>query len=77
MNQSEHSYFHEELNNMQGIDINALVASRLEDIADQVDYLLERGDTETAEFLREEGYILAEACDNDDLFFFVNDLTAI
>jgi hypothetical protein len=54
-----------------------LVASRLEDLADQVAYLHEQGFTEDAEMLREEGLMLAEAYDNEATFLFINDLTAI
>jgi hypothetical protein len=77
MNQSEHTFFTNDYNDMQGVDIQALVASRLEDLADQVAYLHEQGFTEDAEMLREEGLMLAEAYDNEATFLFINDLTAI
>ena len=75
MNQSEHSYFIEEFENMRGIDLQALVASRLEDMADQVDQLYAQGRPEDAELLRQEGLMLAEAYDNEQIFFFTSDLS--
>jgi hypothetical protein len=77
MNQSEHDFFTNDYNDMQGVDIQTLVASRLEDLADQVAYLHEQGLTKDAEMLREEGLLLAEAYDNEATFLFINDLTAI
>lgn len=52
-----------------------LVASRLEDLADQVDYLVQQGDFESADLLREEGLMLAQMADNGDSFLFIPDLT--
>jgi hypothetical protein len=60
---------------MQGIDIQTLVASRLEDMADQVAQLCTQGLTEEAELLRQEGLELAEAYDEGYTFLFINDLT--
>jgi hypothetical protein len=77
MNQSEHTYFNEESSNMQGIDIQALIAQRLEDMADQVAYLYTQGMVEEASLLRAEGLALAEAYDNSETFLFINDLTVI
>jgi hypothetical protein len=75
VNQSEHSYFIDEFENMRGIDLQALVASRLEDLADQVEQLYVQGRPEDAELLRQEGLMLADAYDNEQIFFFVNDLS--
>ena len=75
MNQSEHTYFLHEQHNMQGIDIQTLVATRLEDMAHQVEYLYTLGRKEEAELLRNEGLMLAEAYDNEATFLFINDLT--
>ena len=56
------------------INIQHLVASRLEDMADQVEQLYAQGEPEMAEFLREEGLALAKACDNDETFLYIADL---
>ena len=77
MNQTEHRYFDEDSNNMDGIDMKTLIASRLEDMADQVSYLYTRDLLEEAEILRQEGLMLAEAYDNESTFLYINDLTAI
>jgi hypothetical protein len=60
---------------MQGIDIQSLVASRLEDMADQVEQLYVAGMIEEAKLLRQEGLELAEAYDDGYTFLFINDLT--
>ncbi len=60
---------------MQGIDIQTLVAQRLEDMADQVEQLFATGMIEEAALLRNEGLELAEAYDNGYTFLFINDLT--
>jgi len=77
VNQSEHDYFLEDESDMNGIDIHSLIASRLEDMADQVHLLYTQGNVEDAELLRQEGLELAEAYDNGLSFFFVNDLSEI
>lgn len=77
MNQSEHTYFYYEHENMQGIDIQTLIANRLEDMADQVQSLYANGQIEEARVLRNEGLALAEAYDNGDNFLFINDLTEV
>jgi hypothetical protein len=77
MNYSEHTYFNEEHSNMQGIELQTLIASRLEDMAEQVNILYSQGDFAEAELLREEGLQLAEAYDNEATFLFINDLTTI
>ena len=57
------------------IDIQTLIASRLEDFANQVEYLYEQGRIEDAEFLREEGLRLAESYDEGTLFMYLPDYT--
>lgn len=57
------------------IDIQALIASRLEDFANQVEYLYEQGLIEDAEFLRAEGLNLASAHDDGALFMYLPDYT--
>jgi hypothetical protein len=51
-----------------------LVHSRLEDMAEQFQFLLESGDFEAAELIKAEGTALAEAADDGELFFFAPDL---
>ena len=77
MNQSEHAFFEDKNNGMQGVDLQALVASRLEDMADQVEQLYVAGYPEEAELLRREGLALAECYDNEHTFLFLNDLQEI
>jgi hypothetical protein len=62
---------------MQGIDIQTLVAQRLEDMAEQVEQLYIAGMIEEATLLRNEGLELAEAYDNEETFLFINDLTEL
>jgi hypothetical protein len=57
--------------------IHQLIASRLEDMADQVEKLAQNGYVEEALFMREEGLALATAYDNEEDFFFVQDYTTI
>jgi hypothetical protein len=57
--------------------IQQLIASRLEDMAEQVKHLAENGYYEEAVLLREEGLSLAAAYDNEEDFFFVQDYTTI
>jgi hypothetical protein len=61
---------------MCGIDLRTLIASRLEDMADQVSYLYTRDLLEEAEILRQEGLMLAEAYDNETTFMYLPDFTA-
>jgi hypothetical protein len=56
------------------VNINLLVATRLEDMADQVQLLYTQGMSEEAELLRREGLQLAECYDNEQTFLFLNDL---
>jgi hypothetical protein len=74
VNHTEHSYFIDEFENMRGIEFQTLVASRLEDMADQVDFLYQQGNHVEAELLRAEGLELAEACDSGLTLLFINDL---
>jgi hypothetical protein len=62
---------------MQQIDIQTLIANRLEDMADQVSYLHTQGLCEEAEILRQEGLMLAEAYDNEDTFLFIGGLSEV
>jgi hypothetical protein len=76
VNQTEHRYFDEDANNMVGIDLQTLVASRLDDLADQVEVLYRQGNLAEAELLRDEGLMLAEAYDNEIIFMYLPDFTA-
>lgn len=71
------TYFNHEQTNMNGIDIQTLVSVRLEDMADQVQHLYEQGNFADAELIRNEGMMLAEAYDNENIFLFINDLTGV
>jgi hypothetical protein len=77
MNQSEHTFFTNDYNDMQGVDIQTLISSRLEDLSDQVAFLHEAGNFADAKLLHEESLMLAEAYDNESTFLYINDLTAI
>jgi hypothetical protein len=57
--------------------IHQLIASRLEDMADQVEKLAQNGYVEEALLMREEGLALATAYDKEEDFFFVQDYTTI
>jgi hypothetical protein len=57
--------------------IQQLIASRLEDTAEQVRVLAESGYVEEALLLREEGLALAEAYDNEEEFFWAPDFHTI
>ena len=57
--------------------IQQLIASRLEDMADQVKTLAENGYVAEALLLREEGLALAEAYDNEEEFFWAPDFHTI
>ena len=54
--------------------LQTLIASRLEDMADQVEQLYVAGLAEEAELIRKEGLDLALSFDNQELFLFINDL---
>ena len=55
------------------MNFETLAASRLEDLADQIAYLHEQGDLQTAALLRAEGLELAQALDAEEDFFYVDD----
>ena len=59
------------------VNINLLVATRLEDMAAQVEQLYVAGMIKEATLLRNEGLELAEAYDNEETFLFINDLTEL
>jgi hypothetical protein len=56
---------------MQVSDLQLLIATRLEDMAAQVELLYSQGNYAEAELLREEGLMIAEAYDNEENFFFL------
>jgi hypothetical protein len=62
---------------MPEIDIQALVLSRLEDLADHCAELMNQGKYEEAVFVREEGYLLAEAYDQEETFMFLPDFNTV
>ena len=76
MDHAQSFFTDDEFQELTGVDIHSLVASRLEDLADRVEYHCSLGDIVTAEFLRDEGLELASAYDFGVPFFYVNDLTA-
>ncbi len=59
------------------MEIQALIASRLEDLADRVEILYHEGNFAEAELLRNEGLMLAECYDSEGTFLYINDLTQI
>ena len=61
--------------NMSSIDIQSLIASRLEDMADQVEYLYSKGNFHDAELIHAESLDLAGSFDAGTTFLFINDLT--
>jgi SpoVK/Ycf46/Vps4 family AAA+-type ATPase len=60
---------------MKTSDLQLVIASRLEDMAEKVKYHLRNGDHDLAELVRWEALDIAGAYDRDEEFFFVNDLT--
>ena len=75
MNNINNFFTNNEIEDMGGVDIESLVASRLEDLAERVAYHAFRGEWDTVELLKAEGLELAEAYDEGFNFFYVNDLT--
>ena len=65
----------EEINEMRSTDIQTLVESYLKDMAEQIQFLYDRGDYRHAELLRQEGLEMAQAFDSNYMFLFINDLT--
>ena len=66
----------EELNEFSSPDIQTLVSSRLEDMAEQIGVLVEQGRYSDANFLRNEGLLLAEYMDGDNTFFYAGDFAS-
>ena len=52
--------------------LELLVADRLEHLANRVEWLIATGQHESAEVLRNEGLLLAEAYDREDNFFAID-----
>lgn len=77
MNQSEHTFFEDEDNGMQGVDIAGLVRNRLIDLADQIEHLVSQNLLEDAFVLACEGMELAECYDNGIAFFYMKDFTGV
>ncbi len=77
MNYPSDDFFLNEIFNIKGMDLQALIAGRLEDMAEQVELLFSQGNYEDAKLLRQEGLELAEAYDNEITFLFINDLTEV
>lgn len=71
------NFFTNELPNMNGCDIDYLVQTRLNDLADQIQFLYAQGDIETAMLLRQEGSELALFADAGSPFLYINDLTGV
>jgi hypothetical protein len=57
--------------------LQAVIASRLEDLAHQCQVLFDQGDFAEAELIKEEGLALATAYDNGENFFFAPDFHTI
>lgn len=55
-------------------NIQEIVASRLEDMAAQVQHLVSQGEFELAELIKTEGLELATAYDEEYEFFYIGDL---
>ena len=60
---------------MKSKTLHLVIASRLEDLADQVEKHAVEGNYDAAELLREEGLELASYFDNEKTFFYLEDLT--
>jgi hypothetical protein len=54
--------------------LQAVIASRLEDMADQCQVLFNQGNFAEAELIKEEGLALAKSFDDEEKFFYVEDL---
>jgi hypothetical protein len=63
-----------EFSEMFDIDIETLVASRLEDMADRVEVLLKNGKSRDAHMLSAEGLEMAKHYDDNEMFMFLPDL---
>ena len=60
---------------MNHLDLQALVTSRLEDMADQFEFLVSKDDYTRADVIRKEGLHLAEHYDDELTFLYVTDFT--
>ena len=65
------------MNQMTQEQLQNRIIVRLEEMATQVEFLYANGYVEEAQLLRAEGLELAEAYDNDEDFFYVQDYTTI
>ena len=59
---------------MNSEKLQTLIASRLEDMADQCQILFDGGNFAEAELLREEGLALAQCYDDEGEFLYIGDL---
>ena len=59
---------------MNSKQLQTVIASRLEDMADHCQVLFDQGNFAEAELIREEGLALAKSFDNEEEFFYVGDL---
>ena len=62
---------------MKTSDLQLVIASRLEDMAEKVKYHLRNGDHDLAELVRWEALDIAGAYDCDEEFFFVHDFNLL
>jgi len=67
----------EKLEEFNTLDIDTLVSSRLDDLAEQIYILHTEGRHYEAQLLKEEGLSIAEAMDEGLRFLFINDLSEI
>ncbi len=72
-----YNYFTDDSFSTENVDIVTLASARLEDLADQIYYLIASGQHEEAELLKQEGLELAEALDNGTPLLYINDLTGV
>ena len=59
---------------MKRVNLELIVACRLEDMADRMEFHLLRGNHVEANLIQKEGLELARAYDDDQSFLFINDL---
>ena len=77
MSKFKHYFSDPESQDMTQDDIQTLIASRLEDMAEQIEVLYLQGNHAEAELLRGEGLELAETYDAGTTFLFISDLTEV
>ena len=58
-------------------DLQLVISSRLEDMADQVAYHVNNGDHDLAELVRREALDIAGAFDCEEEFFFAHDFNCL